>query len=180
MEGSGDRLHVGCGQVDARGFVNIDVFPYPHVHYLRDIASRRLWAEGKAELVYASHALEHVPYEKVPAVLHNLHRILKVGGVLRLSVPDFDALVQIYELSDGDVSLIQPALMGGQDSQYNFHYAVFNRAYLKVQLKDAGFSIVREWHPDEWKERTWSDWASYAKTINGKQISVSLNMEAVK
>ena len=67
-------------------------------------------------------------------VLWEWRRILKPDGILRLSVPDFDALVNIYEACGRDIDSIAAPLMGGQDFAENIHYSVFNLKYFSCLL----------------------------------------------
>lgn len=169
------RLHLGCGAVDLPGFINIDAEPYPHVHLLRDIRSADLWPAGAADLIYASHVLEHVPWASVPAVLARWRAILKPGGVLRLSVPDFDALLDYYR-ETRDLAWITPPLMGGQSNEHDFHHAVFTAVSLEAHLRDAGFSEIRVWTPDP----ATRDWSGYKFTVGTHERLLSVNLEAVK
>jgi SAM-dependent methyltransferase len=47
------------------------------------------FADASIAKVQAQDVLEHLPIEKVPAVLDEIWRVLKPGGVFRLSVPDY-------------------------------------------------------------------------------------------
>jgi hypothetical protein len=64
------------------------------------------------------------------------------GGVLRLSVPDFDKLIDVYNASGKSMESITNRLMGGQDHQYNIHYSVFNYR----RLSDLHFNNARFLH----------------------------------
>jgi hypothetical protein len=46
--------------------------------------------DGTADAVYHSHVLEHLDREAVPSFLAEVHRVLKVGGVQRVVVPDLE------------------------------------------------------------------------------------------
>jgi hypothetical protein len=173
-------LHVGCGQINDPDFINIDVYPHPHVHFVRDIRSPRMWKEADADLIYACHVFEHLQNSALSIVLHNWYRFLKRGGVLRLSVPDFDALLRIYELSDRDIAEIALPLMGGQINALDFHYSVFNRGYLQRLLISAGFKQVRDWDPLTCDHHKFNDWANFSRIIGNQQIPISLNLEAFK
>jgi len=173
-------LHVGCGQVNDADFINIDAYPHTHVHFVRDIRSPRMWKDSDADLIYACHVFEHVERQEAPNVLRNWHRFLKPGGVLRLSVPDFDAVLRVYELSGRDIAEIAPPLMGGQLNALDFHYSLFNRMYLQKLLIDAGFHQVREWDPLNCAHHNFRDWADFRWSIVGEKIPISLNLEGVK
>ena len=71
-------------------------------------------------------------------------QVLKVGGIIRLAVPDIKVLCELY-LKYQDISIIKGPLYGGQDHQYNFHYNGFDCQSLTGLLIQAGFSSVRTW-----------------------------------
>lgn len=52
--------------------------------------------DGTASAVYSSAVLEHIPRRDVPAFFNECFRVLKPGGFLRLSVPDFEAQARLY------------------------------------------------------------------------------------
>ena len=172
------RLHLGCGDIDYPGFVNIDGRPAPHVHRLQRIDKLDAFADQSASLIYACHCLEHFGFRQVPLVMKEWRRVLKPGGIVRISVPDFDHLVNLYLESGRDVqSIIQP-LMGGQDYAFNFHYTCFNRTDLSRLLVEAGFRNPREWHPGTDTYTSVPDWSGKTIPYRGREYPVSLNVEA--
>jgi predicted SAM-dependent methyltransferase len=73
----------------------------------------RPFSENIADSIYACHVFEHISYRRQLAVLRRWLEILKPGGRLLLSVPDFDKLANIYMRSDCEVRSIESHLMGG-------------------------------------------------------------------
>lgn len=173
-------IHLGCGDIASPEFINIDARPAPHVHYVRDVTDLSIFPDNYADLVYACHLLEHIRRDKLRKTLWEWRRILKTGGVLRLSVPDFDALLVIYRACDNDIDSIVAPLMGGQDYAENIHYSVFNLKYLSRFLTEVGFRSVRRWGPEQVDYHNFEDWASKTIERHGKNYRVSLNVEAVK
>jgi predicted SAM-dependent methyltransferase len=174
-------LHIGCGKVNSPEFINVDARPSAHVHIVTDdITSLPDFDRGTVDLVYMCHILEHIKRDHLKEVLSEMKRVLKEGGVLRLSVPDFDRLVEVYDASGKDINAISRQLMGGQDHAYNIHYSVFNRKHLTALLEEAGFSKVIPWDPDHCKYHDFKDRASRKLKTNGKEILISLNLEAIK
>lgn len=173
-------IHLGCGDINSPEFINVDARPAPHIHYVRDVTDLSIFPENYAHLVYACHLLEHIHRDKLKQTLWEWRRILKKGGILRLSVPDFDKLINIYRACNNDISIISRALMGGQGYESNFHYSVFNLKYLSHLLTEVGFRSVREWNPHTFEHHNYDDYASYAIVANGENYPVSLNVEAVK
>lgn len=174
-------VHIGCGAKKSPEFINVDARPFGHVHIVTDnIASLPDFGDGTVDLVYMCHILEHVKRNDLQNVLLEMKRVLKHGGVLRLSVPDFDRLMDVYNASNKNIGAISHQLMGGQDHEYNVHYSVFNHKRLEQLLKEAGFTKVRTWDPDNCQYHNFKDKASRKATVNGKEIMISLNLEAIK
>lgn len=174
------RLHLGCGGVDAPGFVNIDARPARHVHHVQGIARLPAFADDSVALVYASHCLEHVPHRELHGVLCEWRRVLAPGGVLRLSVPDFDLMLAAYVETGRDMDSIQQPLMGAQDYPFNFHYTCFNHDDLCRRLLSAGFRLPRRWTPGTDAFTSLPDWSGREMVCGGRHFPVSLNVEAEK
>lgn len=177
---TGVNLHLGCGPINHESFINVDGFPFPHVHYIRDISDLSFFNDNSVDLIYASHCLEHFHYSEILSVLKEWQRVLKKGGILRISVPDLDLLLKIYYQNEEDPDYIIPQLLGGQNNKFNFHYMVFNKTNLTNKLIEAGFSNVKRWTPNSSLMTTFNDFSNYSKIVKGKSFPVSLNVEAKK
>jgi predicted SAM-dependent methyltransferase len=173
-------LHLGCGRVNDPRFVNIDALPWPHVHYLGGVERLPMFGNDSADFIYLSHCLEHISFREVPKVLREWHRVLRPGGRLRLSVPDFDLLIAMYQGSGCQVEPVEPPLLGGQSDAYDFHKSLYNRARLEGLLQAAGFTETREWQPDADEFSRFDDWSRKSLTVDGKKYPVSLNLEGTK
>lgn len=181
LPGGETRLHLGCGKIDHPGFINIDALPRRHVHYVQAVDRLGRFADGSVDLVYACHVLEHFSHLRVPDVLREWCRVLKPGGRLCLSVPDFDRILDIYAGTGRQVPIILNALMGGQEYPYNYHRTAFNKEYLTGLLLAAGFKRVHEWAPDDGGvAHDVNDWSRRPFVVEGRAYPVSLNLEAEK
>ena len=180
LENSSINLHLGCGSVVHPKFVNVDLVPAPHVHYVRSIDDLSPFEDNTVSLIHASHCLEHFPHGKVKRVLKEWFRVLKKGGVLRLSVPNFDVLLDIYNENARDINIILSILMGAQNYKYNFHKVVFTKSSLSSFLRDVGFKEIREWQPGSSGLANFDDWSARTFTVSGKPYQISLNIEAIK
>ena len=129
-------------------------------------------------MIYMSHVLEHVSHLELHSTLLELRRILRSNGVLRLSVPDFDKLVEIYFAEGRDLRSVEQALMGAQDYRQNFHYSVFNEMNLRFVLSRAGLLNVQLWDANDCAHHNFIDWANRKIELGSKKYDVSLNIEA--
>lgn len=176
----GLRVHLGAGPINIQGWINIDARDASHIHLQSSGFDLNEFSDGAVSEIYMCHVLEHFSFEEAKTVLNALRKKLKVGGVLRLSVPDFDQLVAIYHLSGNDLELIKMALMGGQEYEYNFHKGVFNKALLSKLLLSCGFNCVQTWSTLEDFGIDLGDWSNKGFDTPDGNIPVSLNIKAMK
>jgi predicted SAM-dependent methyltransferase len=179
---TGPRLHLGCGDRFIPGFVHVDIRPLPHVDVVSPLDKLTMFADNSASLVYASHVLEHFPRDQSHAVLSEWRRVLAPGGILRLSVPDFERLIEVYEKYGRDLDVVLGPLVGRQNHPYNFHYMVFDRRKLAAMLEAVGFRSVRTW---DWRRTEHADvddfsQAYYPHMDKANGTPISLNLEATK
>lgn len=174
-------LHIGCGPKSSPEFINIDAQPFPHIHIVTDdITNLSGFDSGTVDLVYMCHILEHIKRKDLKDVLAEIKRVLKTSGVLRLSVPNFDRLLDVYNASGKNMDVICRQLMGGQDHDYNIHYSVFNTHSLTQLLQQAGFEKIVSWDPDNCQYHNFKDRATRKLKINNTEYLISLNLEAIK
>lgn len=169
-------IHLGCGDQQDVRYINVDALPFSHVHYVHAVTRLPMFPNNFADLIYASHLLEHVSHKFALTTLREWVRVLKPGGILRIAVPDFDALVHVYESEERDIRKIQKPLMGAQDYAYNFHQGMFTQNYLTALMEEAGCQEVRSWDPKSAPDYSFHDGA--LEEVCGHPIS--LNLEAIK
>ena len=181
-QNSGNKvyIHLGCGEINSPEFINVDGRFFPHIHHRSGVNKLPFFRDNFADLIYASHVLEHTPMINLETILLEWKRVLKVGGTLRIGVPNFDTILRIYNDNNNDINLIWRPLMGGQEYRENFHFSVFNKNFLAQLLVKCGFNNVRNWEPGEVANHNFDDWTSLKYEINGKIYPISLNIEATK
>jgi predicted SAM-dependent methyltransferase len=139
------RLHLG-GREARPGWSIFNIQPGPGVDFVGDCADLSRFPDGSAAEVYASHVYEHLSYRQLPAALAHVHRVLRPGGLLRLSVPDLDTLCTMF-LDRGlpllDRFEVQRMMYGGQVDPDDYHRCGLNFELLASLLSDTGFRHVR-------------------------------------
>jgi len=175
------KLHLGCGKRYIPGYVHIDAIDYPHVDHVATIDHLSFIEDNSVEVIYNCHVLEHFKRRDVPRVLHEWRRVLKPGGTLRISVPDFAVACELYQ-RHRDIGLIIGLLFGRQDYLYNIHYNVFDFASLRRQLEETGFVSVRQY---DWRQVEHANVDDYSQAYvphmdKTSGVLVSLNVECEK
>ncbi len=90
------RIHLGCGKRSIPGLVHVDQVAFPHVDHVVDLRDLSVFADASASLVYACQVLEYFDADEVGGVLNEWSRVLAPGGILRLSVPNFRTITDLY------------------------------------------------------------------------------------
>lgn len=119
------------------GFKTVDL--RDGADFVADVKDLGFIPNGAVEEIYASNVLEHFPHKETVTVLKEWKRVLAPGGLLWISVPDFDASVRLYQ-QHGMVNWVKFLIWGDQEHQLNYHYINFTWATLAKALYDAGFS----------------------------------------
>jgi len=177
---NGLKIHIGPGEVNIQGWVNIDARNFEHVHIVNKKISFDEFSDGSIQEIYLCHILEHLSFDEIEDMLSLIFVKLKSGGVVRVSVPDFDRIVEIYTTNNSNLNQIKHVLMGGQDYEFNFHKAVFNKSSLTSHFENHGFKDISEWDTISDFGKNIGDWSNgEIKTKKGR-FKVSLNLKARK
>ena len=81
------KLNLGSGKDIKQGWVNLDSAKLPGVDVVHDIEKLPLpFKDSEFDEILCQDVLEHIEY--IP-ILKDIHRILKMGGKLKIRVPHF-------------------------------------------------------------------------------------------
>lgn len=99
-------LNVGCGPFPLPEFINIDYIWHPKIDICWDITKKAYPLPSELlEGVFSEHCLEHISFEECLANLKEFYRLLKVGGIVRIVVPDGELYCDIYhKRKNGEVA----------------------------------------------------------------------------
>ncbi len=121
------RLNLGCGTDIREGWVNLDRARLPGVDVVHDLSTLPLpFADGEFAEICAKDVLEHLDY--IP-LLRELHRVLRVGGVLDIQVPHFTSAGNFIDPTHKRLFSIRtfeffvPGGEFGRDYYFDFQFA---------------------------------------------------------
>ena len=130
------RLNIGAGATRIKGFTPID-------HSLGSEAFPLKYEDGSVDEIRAVHVLEHFGFDVIGHVLDDWSRVLKPGGLLRISVPDMEKIAGM--LQSGSDTKWPLYLMGGQTGPNDFHKSAFTRETLSADMIAAGIGKIESW-----------------------------------
>lgn len=150
IDGGYMKLHLGCGKRQLKGFFHVDIADFPHIDFKSSVADLSFIRDSSVDQIYTSHTFEYFDRFEAVQVLAEWHRVLKRGGDIFITVPDFDKLIQIYNLT-GLLQNITGPLFGRWDNSNAaspiYHKTVWNFADLKHALNFSGFVGIEEFNP---------------------------------
>src|SRR5688572_6357699 len=91
-----DYLNLGCGTRVHPDWTNVDIAETAPGVTAADLTRGVPFPDGRFEVVYHSHVLEHFGRGEGERFVRECHRVLKPGGVLRVAVPDLEQIARTY------------------------------------------------------------------------------------
>lgn len=85
------RLNLGCGRYPLPGFINVDQFANVNPDLVADVLHLP-YGPGSVDAIYCGHLLEHLTLEEGRRALAYWRGLLKTGGTIAITVPNFDVL----------------------------------------------------------------------------------------
>jgi len=174
------KLHLGCGDKNLNGYINIDIRYLPGVDRVDNIKFLRKYQVNSISEIYACHVLEHFSRWEYMSVLSRWYDILAPKGILKIAVPDFESVVNVY-LKRRNLKELIGLLYGGQDYDENFHFHIWDFETLKLDLKSTGFINIKKYN---WQDTTHALIDDYSKSyiphmdiVNGALMSLNVIAE---
>lgn len=147
-------LSLGCGLHLEHGMVNLDWHWIPGLDVCWDLSRGQLpFPDEHFKGVMSEHCIDGLPVESIPALLHEVHRVLRKGGRLRMGQPDGELYCTLYVRSRTDPSVRLPFMEDARFPtpmlrlnrlfRHPSHSMVFDEETLRRFLLQAGFAEVR-------------------------------------
>jgi predicted SAM-dependent methyltransferase len=156
------RIQLGCGKRIFKDWVNIDIYRGEGIDMQLNFREPLPFETGSVSLVYSEHVFEHLFKEEAEKLLKECFRVLKMGGKLRLGVPDAEIYFKKYV--EGDKAFFSRLKhLGGASEPLEHPIDVINQLFrmggdhlfawdfesLEDATTKAGFSNVKRYESGE-------------------------------
>ncbi len=176
------KINMGCGWRNfGKEWIHIDAGNYSHLDH--NNIFKLPYEDESVDLIYASHLIEYVDKDYIEPLLLEWKRALKPSAKLRLAVPDFAKIAELYVNGHSLQYFIGPLYgrmkMGGD---VIYHKTVYDFDRIKDLLESCGFSNVSRY---DWRSTEHASFDDHSQAYlphmdkeNGTLIS--LNVECNK
>ncbi|NGZ08122.1 MAG: methyltransferase domain-containing protein [Nitrospira sp. LK70] len=129
-------LNLGCGGRYRADWVNVN-FPSTGPGVIAaNLIEGIPFPDASFDVVYHSHLLEHIPKPLAWGFLKECHRVLKPGGIIRVVVPDLEAMTRSY------LEALEKARAGKKGWDYNYDWMMLEM-YDQVVRDQSGGEMAR-------------------------------------
>jgi predicted SAM-dependent methyltransferase len=173
-----DRLHLGCGSNLLPGWTNVDLNAAAGV-IEHDLTEPFPLPSETVKFIYSEHFIEHITRGQASALLKECRRVLVPGGVIRLSTPSLEKLLEEYaarrttEWSDVCWRPNTPCRMVNEGMRLWGHQFVYDLDELTLLLNEAGFEQLAQ---VAWRESRHPE----LKGLESRPFHGELIVEAIK
>ncbi len=146
-------LNIGSGEKVKEYCINLDFFriDFWNAKYLMsDIRRKIFFKDNLFKGVYSSHTLEHLKPNDSLNLLKEIYRILSVGGIVRICVPDIELYCKFYlNKKFSTISKFKKTYKSKYSAMWNIfqnnhHLSCYDYQCLKMFLEKAGFKNIRK------------------------------------
>jgi predicted SAM-dependent methyltransferase len=109
-------VNLGCGNRYHPDWINLDLSAAHPSVIACDLTTGIPLEDSSCQAVYASHLFEHLNQSQARFLMQQCHRILTLGGVLRVVVPDLEEIARLY------LENLEKALEGDEQARSNYEW----------------------------------------------------------
>jgi predicted SAM-dependent methyltransferase len=141
------NLNLGCGPFLEDGWVGID-YRSRNASIHCDMKRTLPFQDGACRFIFSEHVFEHLDLEELRRTLKECRRIMALGGVIRIIMPDLELYVRAYSERDEVFARVvynrqisRAELLNGV-FQLVTHRFIHDFDSIRAELLTAGFSTV--------------------------------------
>ena len=179
------KINLGCGSVPLKDYINVDFDTlddlrkrYPNRQFSNDLTIEQ-WDifnlpvdDNSVDKIKCDCLFEHLDFREEKLIFEEVKRVLKVGGIFNISVPDFEHVVSSWLKADDDWQdwyrdddeaieknhwfgtyeysfknrwgYITAVMFGSQNGNGQYHKNCYTKQKLRNIFKKLNFKIIQE------------------------------------
>lgn len=138
------KLNLGCGTSKLPGFVNCDADAALNPDVVVDLLKPLPFENESVDLIVMAHAIEHISEWYQQTLLFEFNRVLKSGGELVLTYPEFKKCAQNYiDNFQGKRDFWKATIYGRQLTEWDKHVTLMDTDVFKETLREHGFVEIQ-------------------------------------
>jgi predicted SAM-dependent methyltransferase len=170
------KLYVGSHDYRPDGYKTVDIDETHRPDIVADITKRIPVETESCQEVVAGHVLEHIEWPDSFMAISELGRVLRIGGRLKLAVPDMGVLSAMVLRGTSDFHAMALIFgVGGRTNKFEAHRFGFTAGMLTDMLTSLGFGDFDWWSSDVADASN-----GWAPRPMGRHTAISLNITAIK
>lgn len=155
------NINFGCGTDLKIGFLNIDIstpdnfsVPDDSMFSVFDMLDAQTLPKEHYDSIVAEMIFEHIHPDLIPTTIYTMACCLKVGGVITVTVPDFDYFTKYYDppkrinidyvtfMREAMFQLLDPCLKLNSKNRGRGHQSLWTKLLAQHWFGSEGFEVV--------------------------------------
>lgn len=194
-ENDSRKLHLGAGSSSNIGWLTSDLSPkiLGKTIYL-DATKKLPFKNNSFEFIYCEHMIEHISFEQASGLLKECIRVLKKDGKIRISTPDLDQYLSLFEskknpIQEDFISFMQSNWLYKFPNDRNLPYHILNLnmhawghqyiycySTLSEQLMNQGFVNLTRYDNDCSETNQLQNLEKHAHTLESRGVEDAVRM----
>lgn len=141
-------LNLGCGTEKITGAINVDMNPDNRPDVLFDIREPFPYSNDTCDKVFFFHCIEHIEKRYHVRILQEIWRVLKPGGQLVISYPEFSSIIEHWKRdTNSKRDFWEATIFGRQLYPGDYHVCAMDTLSLVNILIGVGFECMHAPEP---------------------------------
>jgi len=163
----------------------LDLNPGNNVDMVQDVTRLDNFNDSSVAYIFCSHMLPYYDWKEAETrILPEWHRVLCIGGMLRISVMDFGVITDMYKAGKICLEEIVGPMYGKMpiNGCFNYEKTAYDYRTLNAMLRRVGFKGVKKY---DWRNTEHANIDDHSQAYiphmdKEHGTLISLNVEAIK
>jgi predicted SAM-dependent methyltransferase len=133
-------LNIGAGSHKLPGFINVDIEPGADV--IADLTDGLPFANGTVDGIFSEHFIEHITQAEGCHFFRECRRVLRPGGVIRISTPDLDEIVSQFNAGGANSSENPTGWLHPDWMRFGYEWVANRAEMMNIAMREWGHKWI--------------------------------------